>query len=151
LGQLALRSNEAIAKSVLQFLRFAGKAVGVTEPLAIILHERLVPGSLLVNRLQDLNYRVLATSDGAALAETVRLETPLLVFVDLQTTGDALAVIGQIRAEAATAHVPIIAFAPDAETALFESAKDAGANVAVGDSAVTNHLAQLVDRALAVE
>jgi CheY-like chemotaxis protein len=125
--------------------------VGVTEPLAILLHERLMPGSLLVNRLQDLKYRVLATGDAAALAEAVRRETPLLVFVDLQTTGDVPAVIAQIKADAALNHVPIIAFAPDAETALAESAKNAGANLAVGDSAVTNHLAQLIDRALAVE
>ena len=145
------REPGARAKSVLHLFQFAVKGLGVTQPLAIILHERLMPGSQLVNRLQDLKYRVLATSEAATLAEAVRTEMPLLLFVDMQTTGDIPSVISQIKGDAATAHVPIIAFAPDAETALAETAKNSGANLAVGDSAVLNHLTQLIDRALAVE
>ena len=58
------------------------------EPLAIVLYERLMPGSQLVNRLQDLHYRILALSNPALLAATAKRESPLLVFVDLDTPGD---------------------------------------------------------------
>lgn len=125
--------------------------MAVTQPLAIVLHERLMPGSQLVNRLQDLNYRVLAADSAETLATSVKLETPLLVFVDLKAPGDILEIIAQIKADTTTAHVPIIAFAPDTELPLTEAAKNSGANLAVADSAVANHLPQLIDQALLVE
>ena len=53
------------------------------QPLAIVFYERLMPGSQLVNRLQDLNYRVLAVNNPALLAATAKRETPLLMFIDL--------------------------------------------------------------------
>lgn len=125
--------------------------MAVTQPLAIVFHERLMPGSQLVNRLQDMNYRVLAADNPATLATSVKLETPLLVFLDLKAPGDILGIITAIKGDEATAHVPIIAFAPDAELPLTEAAKTAGANLAVADSAVANHLPQLIDQALLVE
>ena len=123
----------------------------MTQPLAIVFHERLMPGSQLVNRLQDMNYRVLAADNAESLAATVKLETPLLLFLDLKAPGDILAIISEIKADETTAHVPIIAFAPDAELALTEAAKNAGANFSVADSAVANHLPHLIDQALLVE
>lgn len=110
-----------------------------------------MPGSQLVNRLQDMNYRVLAADNAETLATSVKLETPLLVFIDLKAPGDILSIISQIKADQSTAHVPIIAFAPDAELPLTEAAKNSGANFAVADSAVANHLPQLIDQALLVE
>jgi CheY-like chemotaxis protein len=138
-------------KNCFAIFPIAVKAIAVTQPLAIVLHERLMPGSQLVNRLQDLNYRVLAADNAETLANSVKLETPLLLFVDLKAPGDILGIIGQIKADAATAHVPIIAFAPDTELPLAEAAKNSGANLAVADSAVANHLPQLIDQALLVE
>ena len=44
------------------------------QPLAIVFYERLMPGSQLVNRLQDLNYRVLALNNAARLVATVQRE-----------------------------------------------------------------------------
>ena len=38
----------------------------MTQPLALVLYERLLPGSQLVNRLQDLNYRVQVIADAGA-------------------------------------------------------------------------------------
>jgi len=51
------------------------------QPLALVFYERLMPGSQLVNRLQDLNYRVLSLSDATRLMATVQRESPLLLFV----------------------------------------------------------------------
>ena len=43
----------------------------MSQPLAVVFYERLMPGSQLVNRLQDLNYRVLAINNAALLAASI--------------------------------------------------------------------------------
>ena len=118
------------------------------QPLALVYYERLMPGSQLVNRLQDLNYRVLAISNPALLAATVKRETPLLLFVDLAARGDITGVIEKIRSDAATSHLPVIAFAPDSQTDLLATARQAGANLTVGESALAGHLETLLEQAL---
>jgi CheY-like chemotaxis protein len=123
----------------------------VIEPLALVFYERLMPGSQLVNRLQDLNYRVLSLSDATRLAATVQRESPLLLFVDLATPGDVCGVIATLRSTPATAHLPIIGFAPENAPDLLPAAQTAGANIAVTETAVINHLPQLIDQALRVD
>jgi CheY-like chemotaxis protein len=123
----------------------------MTQPLAIVFYERLMPGSQIVNRLQDLNYRVETANNAATLAATVKREMPLLLVVDLSTQGDVRTAIGKIKADAATAHLPIIAFGPDNEPELLAAAQRAGASFTIGESGVAAHLPQLVDRALHVE
>jgi CheY-like chemotaxis protein len=121
------------------------------QPLAIVFYERLMPGSQLVNRLQDLNYRVLAVNNPALLAATAKRETPLLMFVDLEARGDICGAIGKIRSDAATNHLPVVAFAPDNKTDLLAAAQNAGANLAVGESALAGHLQTLLEQALHVD
>jgi len=121
------------------------------QPLAIVFYERLMPGSQLVNRLQDLNYRVLAINNSALLAATVKRETPLLLFVDLAARGDITGAIEKIRADAATNHLPVIAFAPDNKPDLLAAAQNAGANLTVGESALAGHLQTLLEQALHLE
>lgn len=118
------------------------------QPLAIVFYERLMPGSQLVNRLQDLNYRVLAVNNPALLAATAKRETPLLMFVDLEARGDICGAIEKIRSDAATSHLPIIAFAPDNKTNLLAAAQKAGANLTIGESALAGHLQTLLEQAL---
>jgi CheY-like chemotaxis protein len=105
----------------------------------------------LVNRLQDLNYRVLAVSNAALLAATAKRETPLLLLADLDAQADICAAIEKIKADPASAHLPIIAFAPDDRPELLVAAENAGANFTVGETVLASHLPQLVDRALHVE
>jgi len=50
----------------------------MTQPLALVFYEKLMPGSQLVNRLQDLNYLVRVVSDLASFQESARAEGPLL-------------------------------------------------------------------------
>ena len=121
------------------------------QPLAIVFYERLMPGSQLVNRLQDLNYRVVTVNNAAVLAATVKREMPLLLLADTDTKADILTAIEKIKAEAGTVHIPIIAFAPDNEPDLLEAARKAGANFTIAESMVSAHLAQLLDQALHVE
>ena len=120
----------------------------MTSPLAIVFHERLMPGSQLANRLRDLNYRVLTLDNPAGLVATAQRETPLLLFIDLATPGDVCGAIARLKSEPATNHLPVIAFAPDSEPALLDAAQKAGANFAVTETAVISHLPQLLEQAL---
>jgi CheY-like chemotaxis protein len=121
------------------------------QPLAIVFYERLMPGSQLVNRLQDLKYRVLAINNPALLAATARRESPLLAFVDLDAPGDICGAIARIKTDQISAHLPLIAFAPDDKPELLAAAQTAGANLVVGESALTGHLEQLLEQALRVD
>ena len=121
-------------------------------PLAIVFYEDLMPGSQLVNRLQDLQYRVQAVTDPGELVAGAGSSGPMLILVDLVSTrADICALIRQLRSNPATAHVPVIAFADDAEEALQGAARAAGATVVVADSAILTHLLQFIERALLVE
>ena len=121
------------------------------QPLAIFFYERLMPGSQLVNRLQDLNYRVLTVNNIDLLAATAKRESPILLLVDLDSGADVCGAIEKIKADDASSHLPVIAFAPDNRSELLIAAEAAGANFTVGESALAGHLPQLVDRALHVE
>jgi CheY-like chemotaxis protein len=121
------------------------------QPLAIVLYERIMPGSQLVNRLQDLNYRVLVLNNPALVAATARRESPLLVFVDLETRGDVCEAIQRIKADEATRHLPIVAFATDNQAELLAAAQQAGASLVVGETTLSGHLPTLLEQALQVD
>ena len=124
----------------------------MTLPLAIVFYEDLMPGSQLVNRLQDLQYRVQAVTDPGELVAGAGSAGPMLILVDLiSTRADLCALIKQLRSSPITAHVPVIAFADDAEEALQGAARAAGATLVVADSAILTHLTQFIERALQVE
>ncbi|MDR3456335.1 MAG: hypothetical protein P4N60_02725 [Verrucomicrobiae bacterium] len=123
----------------------------MSQPLALVFYERLMPGSQLLNRLQDLSYRVLAVNNAALLAATAKREMPLLLLADFKARADVRTAIEKIKADPATAHLPVIAFAPDDEPELLDIAKLAGANFAIGESALGGHLPQLLDQALHLE
>jgi len=110
-----------------------------------------MPGSQLVNRLQDLNYRVLSLGEAARLAATVQRESPMLLFIDLATPGDLCGAIATLRSTPATAHLPVIGFAPEDAPELLAAAQSVGANIVVSEIAVINHLSQLIEQALRVD
>ena len=124
----------------------------MTQPLALVLYEKLLPGTQLVNRLQDIGYRVhpVTTVEGfVACAEQVK---PLLVLADLYSTrGSVVDIIGQLRKNAATSHLPVIAFADEKETALQEAARKAGATLVVNDAALLTHLQPFLEQALRLD
>ena len=124
----------------------------MTQPLALVVYEKLLPGSQLVNRLQDLNYRVQTLPNAEALVACAEAETPMLVLADLTSTHlDVCAVIGRLRQTPDTSHIPVIAFGPDAEEELQQAALAAGAVLATSETAVLSHLPELLEQALRVE
>jgi PleD family two-component response regulator len=123
--------------------------VGVTQPLALVYYQKLMPGSKLVNRLQDLNYRVQAVSEPVQLLSFARTEGPMLIFTDV-AQADACEMIAKLRADAATRHVPIVAFGSELQS-LQQAAQAAGATLVVGETALLSHLPGLLEQALRVE
>jgi CheY-like chemotaxis protein len=121
------------------------------QPLALVFYEKLMPGSQLVNRLQDLKYRVQAVNNLPSLQQYARSEGPLLVIADLAGREEVCRVIAALKADAATQHIPVIAFADDQATEWQAAAQKAGATLAVSETAIVNYLPQLLNQALQVE
>jgi CheY-like chemotaxis protein len=145
------RSWPDYGENVFAFCQHSGQPWRMTQPLALIFYERLMPGSQLMNRLQDLNYRVLAVNNIALLATTARREQAMLLVLDLEARGEVLAAIEKIRKDPATSHLPIITFAPDNKTNLFAAAQKAGASLAIGETTLASHLPQLLDQAMHID
>ena len=124
----------------------------MTQPLALLVYEKLLPGGQLVNKLQDLGYRVLPVPDPADLAAAAEREKPLVAFIDLEPHPDkTCAAIAALRADAATSHVPVIAFASVRNEAAQEQARQAGAKLVANDQAVLAHLPQFLEQALLID
>jgi PleD family two-component response regulator len=124
----------------------------MTQPLALVLYEELLPGSQLVNRLQDAGYRVQTVPAADALVASAEQEKPMIVLADLASTRVKVPeVIGQLRQNTATSHIPVIAFADEKEVELQTAARDAGATLVVNDAAILTHLQQFLEEALRVD
>lgn len=124
----------------------------MTQPLALVLYERLLPGSRLVNVLQDLKYRVQTIADPALLVECAEQAKPMLVLADLESQrSNVCEAIGRLKKNAATEHIPVVAFGTENGTPLEAAAKTAGVTLVVGESALLNHLPQVLEQALHLE
>jgi CheY-like chemotaxis protein len=122
----------------------------MTQPLALVLYEKLLPGSQLVNRLQDLQYRVQVLGETQKLVESAEQCKPMVVVVDLGSNGEeACSAITRLKQNQATEHLPVIAIA--AEGFDGQKAQNCGATLVVSDSAILNHLPELLEQALQVE
>jgi chemosensory pili system protein ChpA (sensor histidine kinase/response regulator) len=123
----------------------------MTEPLALVVYEKLLPGTQLVNRLQDLGYRVQSVGDASLLGETAEQAGPLVVFADLESTRhNLLEIIKRLRQKPATAHLPVIAFGPEDREGLQEAARAAGVTLLASEAALMDHLPELLQQALQV-
>jgi CheY-like chemotaxis protein len=122
------------------------------QPLAFVVYEKLLPGSQLVNRLQDLKYRVQTLADPAQLSSVAFEAKPMLVFIDLEPTGkDILGAIKQLKGDAQTSHIPVVGFMLQSNKELEEAARAAGVTTVAAESVLLNYLPQLLDQALQLE
>ncbi|HXT40942.1 MAG TPA: hypothetical protein VN887_13095 [Candidatus Angelobacter sp.] len=123
----------------------------MTTPLALVFYENLLPGSQLVNRLQDLGYRVQALNDVRMLVQQARQDKPLIVVADLfSATGDVCANIRELKKNSETQHIPIIAYTDPKNETMQSAATAAGATMVAGSDAILEQLPQLLDQALQV-
>jgi DNA-binding response OmpR family regulator len=124
----------------------------MTKPLALLVYERLLPGSQLVNRLQDLGYRVLTLNDLQLLVAHARQEKPLVALVDLVfRNADACAAIRSLRTASETSHVPVIAFCDPTNRELQKAARAAGATLIAASDGILDQLPALLDQAIQVD
>ena len=128
------------------------QSLSVSQPLALVLYEKLTPGSQLINRLQDMKYRVHPLGNPADLLSVSSEMKPLVIFADLDMPGaDVLGAVTRLRQNSTTAHIPVILLADEITDELNDKFKSSGATVTATDAAVLTHLPQLLEQALRVE
>lgn len=124
----------------------------VTQPLAIVFYETLLPGRQLANKLTDLGYRVQTATVAAGVADLVRKERPMVLIAQLGLRhGDFCGVIAELKKDPAVAHVPVIGYTSTKDKKLQDAAVKAGAKLVAADSAILDQLPHLLEHALAVE
>jgi PleD family two-component response regulator len=122
----------------------------MVQPLAIILNDRVVVGAQLEEKLEALDYRVKVTDDRAGLASLALELKPLVVLVDL-AKAENLEAAAALMGHPETRHVPMLGYAPDVQPGLQTRANQVGVSLVITDSAVLQHLKQLLDQALRVD
>jgi PleD family two-component response regulator len=124
----------------------------MTEPLALLVYENLLPGSQLTNRLRDLGYRVTALTEPAQFVALAEAEKPMVVIIDLfSSTANICELIGQLKANPATQHLPVLGFTGAEKKDLQAQAQAAGANLVASDGAILEQLPQLLDAVLDIK
>jgi PleD family two-component response regulator len=124
----------------------------MTQPLAQIFYEQLLPGSQLVHRMQDLGYRVQTVLEVGLFAEVVTREKPMVVVVDLRVrNGNILEEVKAVKAQAETNHIPILGMAADQDPKLLAAAQAAGVALVAHVASIGGQLPQLLEHVLRVE
>jgi DNA-binding response OmpR family regulator len=124
----------------------------MTQPLALFCNQNLLLGNQLINRFQDLGYRVQALADVKKLvAEAVR-EKPLLVVVDLTgSPSQVCEMIRQLRENPETLHVPVLAITGQSDSEIVAAARAAGATLVAMEKALLAQLPQLLEQVLELD
>ena len=124
----------------------------MTKPLALCCYENRLLGSQLVNRLQDLGYRVRVADRAQDLAPMASQEQPFLVLTDLACHGaDVCCVINELRHGESTKHIPILAFGPPGNAKMQAAAHSAGATLVAIENGLLQQLPKLLDQVLELE
>jgi PleD family two-component response regulator len=111
-----------------------------------------MPGSQLVNRLQDLGYRVQTLTEPSLLLATARKERPMVALVDLVTDrANICSIIKEMKEDEETGHIPVIGFAAQKDQKLHTEAARCGATLVAYDDALLPQLPQLLEHALRIE
>lgn len=124
----------------------------MTEPLALVAYERMMPGSQLLVKLRDLGYRSEHVKRLRDLPVAAAEKKPLIVLLDLLWRAeDALDAIGLLSNDPDTEHLPIVAYADMEDERLLEHALHRGAALVAGDDGILAQLPRLLDQALEVD
>jgi PleD family two-component response regulator len=122
---------------------------GVTKPLALLLHDRLLPGTRLAGQLEELGWRVLTLAEPAALPAQAAGGRAMVVVADLgRHRAEVLDAVRALHAQPATAHVPVIGYLPREDGPSRGEAEAAGICLVATDGTIVLHLAQFLERAL---
>lgn len=127
----------------------------MSSPLALIFYESLLIGNQLMNRLQDLGYRVVVVTDLSKLPEQAAELKPLILISELGAMMDRVcAVVRGLRAAPDTRHIPALGLLKPGERKngreLSEAAQTAGFNLVASEQGFVAQLPQLLERVLEV-
>ena len=82
----------------------------MANELILIVEDNEKSRKLVRDILQFKGYRTIETENGLEVLPLAREHQPKLVLMDIQLPGiDGIAALGQLRADAATRHIPVIA------------------------------------------
>jgi len=124
----------------------------MTEPLALVFYEKLLPGQQLVNRLQDLGYRVQAVTNPISLEAEVQQKKPMLLIAEFPADATAVTtIVTALKQNSATAYIPVLAYVAEANPELREAARSAGANLVASEAHVLDQLPQLLEQVLRLD
>lgn len=124
----------------------------MAQPVSLVIHDRLMPGSAIANRLVDEGWRVHTQSRADGLLEQMSRHKPMLLVVQLDLRGsDVCQLIREMRADVDLAHIAVLAYGPLNNTHLRDGAIAAGAQVVAADSSILDQLPSLIETALAVD
>jgi len=122
------------------------------KPLAFVCSDNMVLGTQLVDRLEELGYRVEIIADAHQLSAQTRSSRPFVIVSDLVSRGtDLVPAIKGLRQDKETAHIPIIGMTTNPNRQFHANAVAAGASVVSMESGILAQLPQLLDMALAVD
>ncbi|HEY1171173.1 MAG TPA: response regulator [Verrucomicrobiae bacterium] len=126
--------------------------MAMTQPLAFVLYESLLPGSQLANRMRDLGYRVSTVPDAMQLVAQAEAEKPMVLVTELFNSGvDICTLLRELKQNPGTSHIPVLAYFSVKNKDLQNSAVQAGANLVAGDAALLGQLPRLLEQVLEVE
>jgi CheY-like chemotaxis protein len=121
----------------------------MTQPLALLVYEGILPGSQLINHLRELGYRVVSANPPAAVVPLAIQERPMVILLDLVCKSmDITGQITALKAEPTTAHIPIIAFAPADRADLQAAAKSAGCTLVAVSDGILEQLSALLSQVI---
>ncbi len=122
------------------------------QPVSLVIHDRLMPGSAIANHLVDRGWRVHTLSAADGLLEQMSRHRPMLIVVQLDLRGSNICqLIREIRADVDLAHIAVLGYGPLTNTLLQNGAIEAGAQVVAADSSILDQLSSLIEKALALD
>jgi CheY-like chemotaxis protein len=105
----------------------------------------LIFGARVRAAAEAAGWQALLISPRDAAANRIRTELPRLVLLDLDARWlDAVALIAALKADPATAAIPVVAFASHVRTDALAAAREAGADRVLARSAFVRQLPELL-------
>ncbi len=104
----------------------------------------LVAGARIRGAAQTAGMELRLVRSAEELERAARTEAPRLIVVDLEAGGDPTAAIARLKAEAGTARIPLIAFAPHVKEEAIAAARAAGAERVLARGAFFRDLPRLL-------
>jgi CheY-like chemotaxis protein len=121
----------------------------MTQPMALIWFGKLLLGSRLTHKLEELGYRVQSLTALESLAEEAERDKPLVVLMGMDSQPERVAdAISSLKNKPVTSHLPVIAIVSAHSNASQQTALAAGAKLAVPDTVVLDYLDQFLQQAL---